>query len=73
MREGDYKYLQVDGIEYLFNISADARERANLASEQPEILRRMRSDWESWNQSMPAIPHDATVSLGYTLEDMPQR
>ena len=73
MREGDYKYLRVDGIEYLFNIPADQRERANLAKDQPDRLQQMRSAWESWNQTMPAIPEDATVSLGYTLEDMPQR
>ena len=73
MRLGDYKYLQVDGIEYLFNIPADARERANLAKAQPARLHSMREAWESWNQTMPAIPEDATVSLGYTLEDMPQR
>jgi arylsulfatase A-like enzyme len=73
MREGDYKYLMVDGIEYLFNITADQRERANLAKDQPERLKHMRAAWENWNQTMPAIPEDATVSLGYTLEDMPQR
>ena len=73
MREGDYKYLKVDGIEYLFNIPADQRERANLAKDQPERLQQMRAAWENWNQTMPAIPEDATVSLGYTLEDMPQR
>ncbi len=73
LRDGDYKYLQVDGIEYLFNIPADQRERANLAKEQPARLLQMRAAWESWNQTMPAIPEDATVSLGYTLEDMPQR
>ena len=31
LREGDWKYLQVDGHEYLFNIAKDERERANLA------------------------------------------
>jgi arylsulfatase A-like enzyme len=73
MRDGDYKYLRVDGIEYLFNIPADQRERANLAKDQPARLQQMRAAWENWNQTMPAIPEDATVSLGYTLEDMPQR
>ncbi|HET7837053.1 MAG TPA: sulfatase-like hydrolase/transferase, partial [Variovorax sp.] len=29
LRDGDWKYLQVDGNEYLFNIPADERERAN--------------------------------------------
>ena len=73
LRDGDYKYLRVDDIEYLFNIPADQRERANLAKAQPERLQQMRAAWERWNQTMPAIPEDATVSLGYTLEDMPQR
>ena len=73
LRDGDYKYLQVDGIEYLFNIPSDQRERANLAKDQPERLQQMRAAWENWNQTMPAIPEEATVSLGYTLEDMPQR
>ena len=73
MRDGDYKYLMIDGIEYLFNIHADQRERANLAKTHPERLEQMRDAWDAWNQTMPAIPTDATVSLGYTLEDMPER
>ncbi|MCX7265271.1 MAG: sulfatase-like hydrolase/transferase [Burkholderiales bacterium] len=36
MRVGDWKYLRVDGHDYLFNIPADARERANLGRHQPE-------------------------------------
>jgi hypothetical protein len=70
---GDYKYLRVDGQDYLFNIPADARERANLGGRQPAQLQAMRESWEAWNASMPAIPDDATVSLGYSVKDMPQR
>ena len=73
MRLGDYKYLRVDGNDYLFNIPQDERERANLAKRQPERLDAMRAAWESWNASMPPIPEDATVSLGYSYKDMPQR
>ena len=73
MRLGDYKYLRVDGQDYLFNIPADARERANLGGRQPAQLQAMRESWEAWNASMPAIPDDATVSLGYSVKDMPQR
>ena len=29
--------------------------------------------WEAWHASMPSIPDDATVSLGYSAKDMPQR
>lgn len=73
LRDGDWKYLRVDGHDYLFNIPADERERANLASRQPERLAALRTAWETWNASMPPIPGDATVSLGYGARDMPQR
>ena len=73
LREGDWKYLQVDGHEYLFNISKDERERANLAAREPERLARMREQWVAWDASVPPIPADATVSLGYSAKDMPQR
>jgi arylsulfatase A-like enzyme len=73
LRLGDYKYLRVDGNDYLFNIPADARERANLGGRQPTQLQAMRESWEAWNASMPAIPEDATISLGYSVKDMPQR
>lgn len=73
MRVGDWKYLRVDGHDYLFNIPADARERANLGRHQPEKLDGLRAQWEAWNQTMPAIPADATISLGFSAKDMPQR
>ncbi|MBS0430393.1 MAG: sulfatase-like hydrolase/transferase [Proteobacteria bacterium] len=73
LREGDWKYLRVDGNDYLFNIPGDERERANLGRKEPERLERMRQAWEEWNSTMPAIPEDATVSLGYSVKDMPQR
>jgi arylsulfatase A-like enzyme len=72
-RQGDYKYLRVDGHEYLFNIPADERERANLAKHQPERLAALRSAYQAWEATMPPIPEDATVSLGYGVADMPQR
>ena len=72
-RRGDWKYLQVDGHEYLFNIPADERERANHAARQPERLAALRQGWLDWNALMPPIPEDATVSLGYGVKDMPQR
>jgi arylsulfatase A-like enzyme len=73
LRDGDWKYLRVDGHDYLFNIPADERERANLGAREPARLQSMRTDWEAWNASMPPIPDDATVSLGYSVKDMPQR
>ena len=72
-RSGHWKYLRVDGHDYLFNIANDERERANLAAREPDRLAHLRDDWETWNASMPAIPDDAAVSVGYSAKDMPQR
>ncbi len=73
LRDGAWKYLKVDSHEYLFNIDADERERANHADHDPARLALMRADWERWDASMPPIPAQATVSLGYSVKDMPQR
>jgi arylsulfatase A-like enzyme len=73
LRDGDWKYLQVDGHDYLFDLPADERERANLGKCQPARLAAMRAAWEAWNATLPPIPADATVSLGYGAADMPQR
>jgi arylsulfatase A-like enzyme len=72
-REGRWKYLKVDEHEYLFDVEADERERANLAQRQATRLAAMRTAWEAWDSSMQPIPPDAVVSLMYGLADMPQR
>jgi len=72
-RDGRWKYLRVDGHEYLFDVETDERERANQAALQPQRLAAMRSAWEAWHAAMLPIPDDATVSLGYSVADMPQR
>ncbi|MDE1948224.1 MAG: sulfatase-like hydrolase/transferase [Burkholderiales bacterium] len=73
LRDGRWKYLRVDGHDYLFDIEADERERANRAPLEPERLAAMRAQWEAWEATMPPIPEDATVSLGYSVKDMPGR
>ncbi|PJI95920.1 arylsulfatase A-like enzyme [Acidovorax sp. 69] len=73
MRQGDWKYLRVDGNDYLFDLSQDERERANRGPVEPQRLQAMRAAWDAWNATMPVIPGDATVSLGYSVKDMPQR
>jgi arylsulfatase A-like enzyme len=73
LRDGNWKYLRVDGHDYLFDIPSDERERANRAALEPLRLADMREAWEEWNRGMPPIPPDATVSLGYSAKDMPQR
>lgn len=70
-RTGSWKYLSVDGNEYLFNVDVDARERANQAEKQPAKMNEMRSLFATWEATMPAIPEDASVTLVYTKKNMP--
>ena len=71
-RSGPWKYLRVEDHDYLFNLSRDARERANLARTEPERLAAMRARWEAWAATMPGIPHDAHVALVFGEADMPR-
>ncbi|WP_198972889.1 sulfatase family protein [Xylophilus sp. ASV27] len=69
---GDWKYLQVEGVEYLFNVTQDPRERANLREREPERLAELRAAWDAWDATLPAIPQDSKVSLVFTTKDLPQ-
>jgi len=72
VRAGDWKYLSMDGYDYLFNLAQDARERANLARRFPERLANLRAKYEAWAATMPPIPADAGVSLIGGDADMPK-
>ena len=71
-RHGSWKYLAVDGFEYLFDLSTDERERANLARRYPGRLVHLRTQWERWAAGLPGIPDDAKVSLVCGPQDMPR-
>jgi arylsulfatase A-like enzyme len=73
MRHGEWKYLKVDEHEYLFNLVKDERERANLSALHPDLFKSMREQYMAWENSVPPIPIDAAVSLGFSYKDMPQR
>ena len=72
LRSGDWKYLALDGDEFLFDLSKDQRERANLARRHPERLAELRARYAAWEATLPPIPPDATVSIPYTKGDLAQ-
>lgn len=72
LRDGVWKYLVMDGNEYLFDLSQDERERANLAKREPERLAIMRAQWQEWVETMPPIPNDAQASLAFEDADLPR-
>jgi arylsulfatase A-like enzyme len=72
LRRGTLKYLRIEDHEYLFDLQADARERANLAGRQPKTLAELRGAWERWNATLPPVPPQAVVTLAFTEADLPR-
>jgi len=69
MRSGSWKYLSIDGDEFLFNLAQDERERANQGKRDPKRLAAMRAKVLAWEDSLPKHP-DATYSVPATRADL---
>jgi arylsulfatase A-like enzyme len=66
VRDGDMKWLQVNGNTFLFDVVADPLERANLKDRQPEVYRKLVNEYETWAATMlPEDPAANTGSFGY--------
>jgi len=72
MRSASWKWLSIEGNEFLFDLAKDQRERANLAKRQPGTLSELGKRYSSWEASLPPIPDDARVSLVYGPSDIPK-
>jgi arylsulfatase A-like enzyme len=72
MRSGPWKYLSIEGAEFLFDLARDSRERANMKKREPARLEALKKEYASWEASLPAIPEDAKVSLVYGGAEMAQ-
>jgi arylsulfatase A-like enzyme len=71
MRSGDWKYLSIEGDEFLFNLATDQRERANFGKREPKRLAAMRGRYAAWEEALPKHP-DATYSVPATKADLAQ-
>jgi arylsulfatase A-like enzyme len=69
MRAGDWKYLSIEGDEFLFNLAGDERERANFARREPRRFARLRSRYLAWEASLPKHP-DASYSVPAAKADL---
>jgi len=69
---GNWKYLHVDGIDYLFDLSADPRERANLKQRYPAMLDDLKAAWTRWDATLPPISPDARAYLVFDKSQLPQ-
>ena len=58
VRDGDWKYLRLGGKEHLFDLSADARERADRSADEPQRFATLRDAYMVWNAGM--LPYNPT-------------
>jgi arylsulfatase A-like enzyme len=70
LRAGPWKYLATDDGEFLFDLSRDPRERANLAKRDAPRLAAMRERYAGWEKTIPVLPADATSVVPYTRADL---
>jgi arylsulfatase A-like enzyme len=63
VRSGSWKWLSIEGNEFLFDLAKDQRERANLVKRSPERLADLKRRYSEWEKSIPPIPDDAYVSF----------
>ena len=69
VRSRDWKYLSIEGDEFLFNLAKDERERANYARRRPEVFADLKNRFAEWERSLPTYP-DATFSVPATRADL---
>jgi uncharacterized sulfatase len=67
IREGNWKLLRGGQREYLFDLDADPEEKKNLAADNPEIVKRLRAQLESWAGELEP-PGLATKDMSETWE-----
>jgi len=69
MRSGEWKYLSIEGDEFLFNLASDERERANHAKREPQRLAALRARYAAWQRTLPEFS-DSTFSVPATKADL---
>jgi len=52
IREGNWKYLQDDKGEYLFDLAADQGEKNDLKATQPAIFERLKRKFAKWETTV---------------------
>jgi arylsulfatase A-like enzyme len=68
MRSGDWKYLSIEGNEFLFNLADDERERANQAKRHPARLQDLKAKHAAWESALPSHPDAAYSVIGSAAE-----
>ena len=52
IRKGEWKYLQDEKGEYLFNLSNDPGEKNDLKADQPAIFNQLKIEYGNWEKTV---------------------
>jgi arylsulfatase A-like enzyme len=66
VRRDQWKWISIEGNEFLFDVVVDERERANKRYLEPDRFRSLRDEYSDWERTVPPIPKDASVDLAYS-------
>jgi hypothetical protein len=55
-RSGKWKYIREGKNEFLFDFSVDEREQGNYKDLEPQVLERLRGEFNRWESSVLAYP-----------------
>ena len=62
VRDGDMKWLEIDGNTFLFNVVTDPLERANLKNRLPDVYKKLVAEYADWEAAM--LPIDPASNTG---------
>jgi arylsulfatase A-like enzyme len=65
-RRGNYKYLSINGNEFLFDVVRDPLERGNLKDRMPDRFAELKAAFDAWDATMLHDPN--APSFGVTPE-----
>jgi len=56
VREGKWKYVRDGEVRKLFDLSVDQHEQADFSQKNPEVLQRLLTEFDKWNDQMLPRP-----------------
>jgi len=56
VRDGKWKYVRNGEVSKLFDLSLDQHEQADFSQKQPEVLQRLMTEFNKWNDQMLPRP-----------------
>jgi arylsulfatase A-like enzyme len=72
-RRGNYKYLRIEGAEYLFDVVADPQERGNLNKREAERFEELKTAWTAWDAQMLSYTEQNASWSNKTQHYLPDR